>query len=337
LYHWRQHEKSTAHIMDAKPYARWAGVRAIEQALVRRGEPGTVSADPEMAGHYSVRYLVQRPGRVGIVIPTRDRADLLENCLHTLFERTAHQDFEVLVVDNASREPRTFKLLRRFAARYGPRFTVKRDQGPFNFSRLVNLGVSEVSNPYLLLLNNDIEVVEPNWLEAMLEQAQRPSVGCVGARLLYPDGTVQHAGVLLNPNKPATHVFHGAERTAFGYCNRLRTVSNYSAVTGACLMVRREVFNQVGGFDEAFAVDFNDIDFCLRVRNAGFRNLLVPHAELIHHESASRGHYLASAKSTLRHQREVDLFRQRWADDIACDPCTSPHLEPSSGDLQIVA
>lgn len=337
LYHWRQHENSTARAMDAKPYAYQAGVRAIEQALVRRKEPGTVSAQPEAAGYYSVRYVLDKPGRVGIVIPTRDRSDLLEVCVRTVFENTAYRDFEILVVDNGSREPRTFDLFRKFAASHPGRFGVHRDEGTFNFSRLVNVGVRIVGGPYVLLLNNDIEVIERTWLGAMLEQAQRPSVGCVGARLLYPDGTVQHSGVVVGRGGLALHAFQHAERDAIGYANRLHTVANYSAVTGACLLVRREVYDGVGGFDERFAVDFNDVDFCLRVRQAGLQNLLVPHAELIHHESVSRGHPRATSESSLRHEQEIALFRERWPDYLACDPCVSPHLVARNGDLRIVA
>jgi GT2 family glycosyltransferase len=262
---------------------------------------------------------------------------LLGACLRSLFERTHYQDFDVLVVDNGSREPQTFELFRACASRYAGRFAVRRDDGPFNFSRLVNGGVGAIGGPYILLFNNDIEAIEPDWLRAMLEQAQRPSVGCVGARLLYPDGTVQHAGVIVGHGAPARHAFQCAERDAAGYANRLRTVANYSAVTGACLLVRREVFAAVGGFDEAFAVDFNDIDFCLRVRNAGYHNLVVPHAELIHRESVTRGHPRAGAASNRRHDQEIALFHERWPAYIACDPCVSPYLAPQDGDLRIVA
>jgi O-antigen biosynthesis protein len=171
----------------------------------------------------------------------------------------------------------------------------------------------------------------------MLEQAQRPSVGCVGARLLFPDGTVQHAGVVVGRGAAATHVFHRAANSAMGYANRLRTVANYSAVTAACLLVRRDVFEEVGGFDECFAVDLNDIDFCLRVREAGYHNLLVPSAELIHHESATRGHPCAIPESSRRLEAEAAAFRMRWPHYITCDPCVSPHLEPRDGDLRIVA
>jgi GT2 family glycosyltransferase len=337
LYHWRQHEMSTAKSMVAKPYAVQAGVRALEEALARRGEPGAVEPHPEAIGQYCIRYDLCRPGRVGIVIPTRDRAHLLAVCLRALFERTEYGDFEVVIVDNGSREPRTFELFREFADRYPDRLAVVRDEGEFNFSRLVNRGVRAVCGPYLLLLNNDVEAVNDTWLRTMLEQVQRPAVGCVGARLLYPDGTVQHAGVVISRVGTAVHIFNRASPSALGRGNRLSTVTNYSAVTGACLLVRRSVYDEVGGFDESFAVDFNDIDFCLRVRQAGYHNVLVPEAELIHHESATRGHPRASLESSQRLDAETALFRSRWTSYISSDPCVSPHLEPRDGDLRIVA
>jgi GT2 family glycosyltransferase len=337
LYHWRKHAQSTAQSIEAKPYAVAAGVRAVADALTRRNEPGIVEPQCDAPGSYSVRYELREPGRVGIVIPTRDRADLLEPCLRSVFEKTQYQNFAVHVVDNGSREERTFELFRACAARYGDRFAVRRDDGAFNFSRLINLGVRAVGGPYVLLLNNDVEVIESEWLQAMLEQAQRPSIGCVGARLLFPDGTVQHSGVVLGRGDLPTHVFHAADGDAAGRGNRLRTVANYSAVTGACLLVRRDVFDLVGGLDERFAVDFNDIDFCLRVREAGFQNILVPQAELVHHESVSRGDPCANPESRLRHEREIALFRERWPNYMADDPCLSPHLAPHTGDLRIVA
>jgi GT2 family glycosyltransferase len=337
LYHWRRHDRSTAKTMTAKPYAIQAGVMALQEALTRRGEPGTVEPHPEAFGQYCVRYDLCRPGRVGIVIPTRDRADLLAVCLRSLFQRTDYADFEVLVVDNGSQDPRTFALFDETRARYPDRFAVLRDDGAFNFSRLVNRGVRAVAGAYVLLLNNDVEAIDPGWLAAMVRQAQRPSIGCVGARLLFPDGTVQHAGVVVGRGAAATNVFHRAANSALGQGNRLRTVANYSAVTAACLLVRREIFEKVGGFDECFAVDLNDVDFCLRVREAGYHNIFVPGAELIHHESATRGHPCATPESSRRLQAEAAAFRERWPHYIACDPCVSPHLEPRDGDLQIAA
>jgi O-antigen biosynthesis protein len=337
LYHWRKHKESTAQNPVAKPYAYRAGQLALQEALERRDEPGTVCQAPGAAGSYIVRYALRCDGRTSIVIPTRDQGRALEVCLTTLFERTLYQNFQVLIVDNGSMERSTFELFRRYSSRYPGRFSVLRDPGNFNFSRLVNAGARATNDPYLLLLNNDVEVIEPHWLATMLAQAQRPSVGCVGARLLYPDGSVQHAGVVVGHGQVAVHVFRHAHRDARGYVNRLQSVSNYSAVTGACLLVRRSVFEEVDRFDEGFAVDFNDIDFCLRVREAGYHNVVVPQATLWHHELLSRGNPLATKESSRRHAAERARFEARWASYIASDPCISPHLVPRDCDLRFVA
>jgi GT2 family glycosyltransferase len=337
LYHWRQHEQSTAQTAAAKPYAFLAGQRALQEALERRREPGMVQQDLESPGSYIVQFSLRTEGRTGIVIPTRDQAGLLEACLKSLFERTAYQNFGVLVVDNGSCQPRTFALFQEFASRYPDRFSVLRDASEFNFSRLVNAGVRATGDPFVLLLNNDVEVLATDWLTTMLEQVQRPSIGCVGARLLYPDGSVQHAGVVVGHGELAAHVFRHADGDARGHASRLKLVSNYSAVTGACLLVRRELFEQVGGFDETFAVDYNDVDFCLRVRDAGYHNVMVPQATLWHHELVSRGNSRATEESSRRHFREREQFAARWAKYLASDPCVSPHLVPRGSELRLAA
>jgi GT2 family glycosyltransferase len=335
LYHWRAHSESTAQSIEAKPYARQAGLRAVEAALQRRVEPGAVQNAQNAPGHYCIRYSIVRPGRVSIVIPTYDRPKVLETCLRSIFNRTDYADFEVVVVDNNSAEKETFELLEEFRRRYQDRFRVVTLPVPFNFSRLINAAAAEARGDYLLLLNNDTEVIHADWLTAMVEQAQRPSIGCVGVRLLYPDQTIQHAGVVIGRGCTARHIFTGAHRDAWGYGNGIQAVSNYSAVTAACLMVRREVFQQVGGFDEAFAVDFNDVDFCLRVREAGFHNVYLPHVRLFHHESLTRGHPYADETSYECHLGESRLLKELWQRYFEDDPCISPHLQPADGDLQI--
>jgi GT2 family glycosyltransferase len=337
LYHWRKHARSTSENTAAKSYAYRAGVCALEEAIQRRQEPGTVEQAPGAAGFYMVRYALRRASQTSIVIPTRDQAGVLEACLRSLFERTCLQDFTVLVVDNGSREPRTFELFRKYSEQYPERFSVLRDEGAFNFSRLANGGARATHGSYLLLLNNDVEVAAPDWLTAMLEQAQRPSIGCVGARLLYPDGTVQHAGVVLGRGQPPMHVFRHVDLEAPEYVSRLQLVTNYSAVTGACLLVRRKVFEEVGGFDEGLAIDYNDIDFCLRVRERGYYNVVVPQATLWHHELVSRGSSQASAESRRRLAVERAHFESRWPQYLAGDPHLSPHLAPRNGGLKLVA
>ncbi len=196
---------------------------------------------------------------------------------------------------------------------------------PFNFSRINNYAVAHSSGEYVLLLNNDTEVITPDWLEAMVEQAQRPSIGAVGAKLLYDDGTVQHAGVMIGIGGVAGHSHKYAQRDEPGYFATLQTTNNFSAITAACLMVRRAVFEEVGGFDESLAIAFNDVDFCLRVRDAGYRNVYLPHVELYHHESKSRGHENTPEKMD-RFLREQRVMQERWRTGDGPDPYYNPNL-----------
>lgn len=335
LYHWRVHPDSTAGGIDAKPYALNAGVRSLESALVRRGEPGTVSQHPTCSGHYMVRYELRRPGKVSIIIPTRDKAEILETCLRSLFEVTQYPDFKVIVIDNQSEQPKTFELLDRYQKKWNERFQVLRSGIPFNFSRLVNMGAQVASGEYLLLLNNDTEAIDPDWLLGLLEQGQRPSIGCVGPMLLYPDRSVQHAGVVLQKDALASHPFSRTQADADSYANWMLAVNNYSAVTGACLLVRRDVFHQVGGFDEELAVDYNDVDFCLRVRDAGYRTVCLPYIRLLHHESYTRGHPCATPERAAVHRAEREYFSRRWSHVIDDDPCFNLNLKPVEHDIAI--
>jgi GT2 family glycosyltransferase len=286
---------------------------AVASALERRGEPGRVEAFPGVDLVYVVRYELRRPGLVDILIPTRDLADHLERCLSSVFTRSSYRDIRVTVIDNGSVQPTTARLLEAWKQRETSRFSVLRIEEPFNFSRLVNAAVRATGGPYLLLLNNDTEVLSVDWIEAMLEQAQRPSIGAVGARLFYGDGTLQHAGVVIPPNGLPYHVHRGANAQDSGPDNAVFSIRNYSALTAACLMVRREIYEQVGGFDEDFALEYNDVDFCLRVGAAGYRNVYLPHVTLTHYESLSRGTADTPAKRR-RSFQERKLFRVRWSE-----------------------
>jgi GT2 family glycosyltransferase len=332
LYHWRVHEDSTASAREQKNYAQTSAIRALEEALERRGEPGRVEPGTLMPGIYTVRYALRRPGRVSIIIPTRDHGEDVERCLSSLFERSSYRDLEVLLIDNGTRDPASLRTFDAWAAREPERFTVIRYDVPFNFSSITNFGVAHSSGPYVLLLNNDTEVITPDWIEAMVEQAQRPAIGAVGAKLLYPDGTVQHAGVVVGLGGVAGHSHKYFQREAPGYFGVLQTVNNFSAVTAACLMVRREVFDEVGGFDETLAIAFNDVDFCLRVKAAGYRNVYLPHVELYHHESKSRGHENTPAKQA-RFLRETRVMRERWRTGDLPDPYYNPNLTLDTEDF----
>jgi GT2 family glycosyltransferase len=305
---------------------------AVRRALVRRGETADVTTTP--AG-IDVRFAVASSDRVTVIIPTRDRADLLERCLQSLFDRTNHPSFEALVVDNGSNEAATRGLFDRWRERMPGRFRVVEDPAPFNYSRLNNRGVSATDAPYVVLLNNDTEVIAPDWMTAMLGQARRPHIGAVGALLLYADGTIQHAGVVLGGVVAlAGHAYRFLDPEALADDERLVLDTNYLAVTGACLMVARPKYEEVGGLDEALVVSYNDIDFCLKLRAAGYRNVMVPRARLYHYESKSRGRDDTKRKVALA-QSESETIRQRWPDWARRDPYYNPNLTLDAEDFSL--
>ena len=223
---------------------------AIASALERRGEEGRIEQPYAGVGSNIVRYLIVHPERVEIILPTRDLPDFLNRCLTSVFSRSTYRNFRINVIDNGSVEPATERILSNWRTQEPQRFRVVELDQPFNFSRLVNAGVRSCDGPYLLLLNNDTEVITDDWIEAMLEQAQRPAIGAVGARLLYDDGALQHAGVVIGLGELAGHIYRGAPRDDHGPAGEILSIRNYSAVTAACMMVRRDVFEAVGGFDE---------------------------------------------------------------------------------------
>jgi len=334
LYHWRSIPASSASSFDSKGYAQDAGLRAVREALERRGEDAVAEPVEGLSGRYRARYRL--PGRplVSIVIPTRDLSALLETCLHSVFERTAYDRFEVIIVDNDSREPETRELFRRWQEREPARFRVVPMPIPFNFPALINEGVRKARGDLVLLLNNDIEVVSGDWLAEMAAQAMRPRVGAVGVKLLYPDDTVQHAGVVLGIGGVAGHSHKYLSNDRTGYFDRLRITANYAAVTGACLMVERTKFDDAGGFDEALPVAFNDVDFCIRLLKAGYYNLCLSHPVLYHHESKTRGPE-DTVEKQIRFRGEIDLMEARWGELLKNDPFYSPHLTRYREDYSI--
>jgi glycosyltransferase involved in cell wall biosynthesis len=325
LYHWRIHAASAAHGEDVKPYAYEAARKALTEALERRGEPGEVSFLDGFRG-YGIRFTSPLRGRVSIIIPTKDKADILRTCLTSLFTLTDHPDFEVLVVSNNSREPALFALFAEMKAAYPGRFDSVAHDMPFNFSELMNMGVGRTKGAHLLFLNNDTEVLHADWLRAMHEWSQRPSIGAVGVKLLYHNDTIQHGGVVIGLGGVAGHTFVGTHRDGPGYFNYVNTINNNSAVTAACVMVERAKLERIGGWDEAFTVEYNDVDLCLRLREAGFNNVYLPHVTLHHYESLTRGHPHMTRESYERHLREVGLFKARWKNYIDDDPCYNPNL-----------
>ncbi len=335
LYHWRVHETSVAANDEAKPYAFIAAKKALTEALVRRGEPGEVNYLDGFRG-YTIRYeLKQKDEKVSIVIPTKDKADYLKKCIDSILNRSTYKNFEIIVVDNNSSSKEFFELMDLYRADHPEKFRCIRAEIPFNFSSLVNLGAKEATGKYLVLLNNDTEVITPDWLEGMIEQAQRPSIGVVGVKLMFANETIQHAGVVMGLGGVAGHVLVGEPRHGPGYFNYVNLTNNYCAVTAACIMIRKDLYDKVNGFDEEFAVEYNDVDFCLRVKKRGYNNIYVPHVELYHYESISRGHPHATKESYNRHVIEVDKLKERWIDYIENDPCYNPNLTLSAQNFSL--
>ncbi|MGF1541132.1 MAG: glycosyltransferase [Pleurocapsa sp.] len=334
LYHWRIHSESAASGASAKPYAYEAAQKALSEALVRRKEPGKIIPVSGYPGLYTTRYEIKEKQLVSIIIPTRDLSTTLNTCLKSIFIKTTYPNYEVIVIDNGSQESATFECFESWKKQEPARFKCYRYDIPFNYSQINNYAVEKSQGNYLLFLNNDTEIISNDWVEAMVEQAQRPSIGAVGALLLYPDKTIQHAGVVLGIGGVANHSHKGYPSLLPGYFCQVITINNYSAVTGACLMCRREVFKEVSGFEEQLAVAFNDVDFCLKLVEKGYRNIYLPHVVLYHYESKSRGKD-DSVEKQMRFTQEINYMQTNWEKLIENDPCYSPHLTRDSEDYTI--
>lgn len=322
LYHWRAIAGSTALEHGAKDYAAAAGSRAVAEHLQRTGVLAKVEQMPH--GHYRIHWpLPLQMPKVSVVIPTRDRLDLLRKCVESIFSRTSYENFECLVVDNQSTDPEALGYLDELRSRKNVR--VLSYDMPFNYSAINNWAVSQCDGEVLCLLNNDIEVISEDWLGEMVAHAIRPDIGAVGAMLYYPDGSIQHAGVILGVGGVANHAYIHEPSGYAGHGARGLVVQNLSAVTGACMVLRRALYEYVGGFDERLQVAFNDIDLCLRLCEAGYRNLWTPFAELYHHESATRGSDDSSEKR-LRFVSEVQHMQERWGEWLQNDPAYNPNL-----------
>ena len=326
LYHWRMLAGSTAIAAGEKGYAAARAQKAVQEHVDRMGIAATVESIPDM-GVQRVRYHVKEPAPLAsILIPTRNGEKLVRQCIESIRAKTTYKPYEIVLVDNGSDDAGAIRYFRSL-----------RDQGivrlledplPFNFSRINNEAAREARGEYLVFLNNDIEVITPEWLTELVSQAQRLGIGAVGAKLWYPNDTIQHAGLVLVMSL-AAHAHQGLKRGDHGYLGRASLIQAISAVTGACLCVRKTTFDQVGGFDEALAVAFNDVDLCLRLQAAGFRNLYTPYAQLYHYESATRG-YEDTDEKVARFKKEADILRTRWMPVLMNDPYYSPNLSLSS-------
>jgi GT2 family glycosyltransferase len=322
LYHWRQTGRTFSATAAAR--TRDAARRAVSGHLERTGQAADVTPSGWSSYLRVKRILPARRPLVSIVIPTKDQNKLLQCCIHGLVSRTGYKPVEIVIVDNGSSEPAACNLIARLRRR--PGFTVVEDDGGFNFSRLVNRGIAASSGEICLLLNNDVDVIHADWLDEMVVHALRPDVGAVGAKLYYADGTLQHGGVILGMGGIAGHQHRGAPREHNGYFGRLRSIHSLSCVTAACLATRRAVYDQVGGFEEEhLPVAYNDVDFCIRIQQAGYRVIWTPHAELYHYESRSRGSDMTPDK-TPRFARDAGYMRAKWGKVLDNDPFYNPNL-----------
>ena len=324
LYHWRLHGDSTAGSAKAKPYALLAAKAAIEEHLQRNGETARVAANVDY-GICNVSFdCPSPPPLVSILIPTRNAIELLSTCIESIQKLTAYPAYEIVVIDNGSNEPEVLRYLERLSHQNWCQ--VIRDDKPFNFSALNNRAAESARGSILVLLNNDTEIINSDWLDILVSQASRPCNGVVGAKLLYPDRRVQHAGVVLGIGDCAGHLHHGLEAHDMGYFSRAALTQNFSAVTAACFAVRKETYIAAGGLNEhQLAIAFNDIDFCLKVQSLGYRNVWAADCILIHHESVSRG-YENTPEKIERFRNEVAFMQSQWGHIIWNDPYYSPNL-----------
>jgi GT2 family glycosyltransferase len=334
LYHWRMVEGSTALASGEKSYTTTAGVKALQDYFQIVNPLVTVEA-AKLPNTYRVRWpLPESAPLVSLLIPTRDRRALTETCVRSIIDRSTYTNYEILILDNGSVESETLDFFEQIQ-KEDRRVRVLRYDHPFNYSAINNFGVLHAHGDVIGLVNNDIEVISAEWLTEMLSHALRPDIGCVGAKLYYSNDTLQHGGVILGIGGVANHSHKNFERDSAGYFGRLFNYQNYSAVTAACLLVRREVYDQVGGLDEVnLAIAFNDVDFCLKVREAGYRNLWTPYAELYHYESISRGVEDTPEKQT-RFRGEVEFMKNKWSTVLDFDPFYNINLTKSREDFSI--
>ena len=312
LYHWRVHELSTAKAGgDAKPYAFEAGIPVLQDHLKRVGLEGQVTHGATL-GTYKIDYKVKGNPKVTILIPNYNEAKTLKTCINSVLKLTTYKNYEIVVIENNSTEDSIFKYYKELENEEKVKVIYYPDKG-YNYAKIMNYGVKNTDGEYIVQLNNDTELITPDWLEKMLGMNQREDVGAVGVKLYYPDGTIQHAGTIIGVYGVAGHVFKGLYKNTHGYFARESHIQNLSAVTAACMMAKRSIYEKVGYMDEDFAVAFNDIDFCLKIIESGKLIVYNPFVELKHYESKSRGEEDTPEKQA-RFKGEIDLFYKKWGD-----------------------
>ncbi len=310
LYHWRVHELSTAKAgAHAKPYAYEAGKKAVQAHIDRLGLKGTVEAGNTL-GTYKVNYEVIGNPKVSIIIPNKDYASTLKVCLKSIIKLTTYKNYEIIVVENNSTEDETFEYYKKIDGKDNIK-VVYYPEKVFNYSAIINFGVRNCTGDYVIQLNNDTELLTPNWLQEMLGFAQREDVGAVGVKMYYPDRTIQHAGIIVGIGGVAGHVFKNIPKNLHGYFSKDAMIQNLSAVTAACIMTPRKIYDDVGYMDEEFKVAFNDVDFCLKIRETGKLIIYTPYVEFLHYESKSRG-YEDTVEKQQRFKGEIDRFYSKW-------------------------
>ena len=324
---------STAENPESKGYAFEAGKRAIEAHYERIGISAQVFLG-EFPGLYRTRFLRDRDPLISIIIPNKDHIDDLKRCMNAIDSKSTYKNYEYVIVENNSTDPATFQYYKDLE-KENPKARVVYWDGPFNFSAINNFGAKYARGEYFLLLNNDTEIINPDCLEELLGYCMRSDVGGVGARLYYEDDTIQHAGVVIGFGGIAGHCFVMQPRGTTGYCHRIICAQDYSAVTAACMMVKKEAFEKVGGLSEDLAVAFNDIDFCLKLRKAGYLIVYNPYAELYHYESKSRG-LEDTPEKVARFNREMAVFEKKWPEILRDgDPYYNPNLTLKSQDFSL--
>lgn len=331
LYHWRKSPKSTAYRLSAKSYVKKASTKVLQDTISRRGIKGEVIIpNTKFHNFYIKREIGNEKPLVTILIPTKDKLALLNRCISSLRELTSYENYEIIVLDNGSEKADTILYLEKFKELEN--CNVINIPGAFNFSKINNEGVSKSNGEIILLLNNDVEIFQEDWLTEIVSHAVRPEIGCVGVKLLYPNDTIQHAGVFLGLGGVAGHAYKHYPKESPGLNCRLLVSQNFIALTAACLAVKKSIFNEVNGLNEKnLSVAFNDVDFCIKVYQAGYQNLWTPHAVLYHHESASRG----SDENSKRFQQEIKYMKETWGDVLQNDPTYNPNLTLDREDLSL--
>jgi len=323
LYHWRAIPGSFALGADQKDYAKEAQFKTLETHFARLGENVTIT--PAAGVYWRIKFVLPHPPpHVTLIIPTRNCFDLLHRCVESIYEKTAYPNFDLIVVDNQSDDPSTLEYLCRLERERGVR--ILRYDAPFNYSAINNFAVQQARGEIIGLINNDLEVISPEWLEEMASHAVRAEIGAVGAMLYYPNNTIQQAGVILGWGGVATHAYNQRPRGYSGQASRPLLCQDLSAVTAACLIIRKKVYEEVGGLDDThLPITFNDVDLCLRIREKGYRNFWTPYVELYHYESASRGSEDTPEKEA-RFMSEVEYMKRRWGELLLNDPAYNPNL-----------